>query len=68
MIKRMNRRINSETTRKLLNWSYFEFRHGLKHKVNSVLHEFEVKDVDNAEGFIGNREHQRFSILPLLSM
>jgi putative transposase len=32
MIKRMNRKMNAETTRKMLNWSHFTFRQRLKHK------------------------------------
>ncbi len=32
MVKKMNRKINIETTRKMLNWSHFTFRQRLKHK------------------------------------
>ena len=42
MVKRMSRKINCETVRKMLNWSHFEFRQRLKHKANefgSVVHE-----------------------------
>ncbi len=42
MVKRISRKINSETVRKMLNWSHFEFRQRLRHKANeygSVVHE-----------------------------
>lgn len=42
MVKKMNRKINTETTRKMLNWSHFIFRQRLKHKAKefgSVVHE-----------------------------
>jgi transposase len=32
LVKRMNRKINAETTRKMLNWSHFIFRQRLIHK------------------------------------
>jgi putative transposase len=44
MVKRMSRKINSETVRKMLQWSHFEFRQRLKHKAEefgSVVHEVE---------------------------
>jgi len=42
MSKRTNRKMNSETVRKMLQWSQFEFRQRLKHKaeeLGSVVHE-----------------------------
>lgn len=42
MVKKMNRKINSETVRKLLNWNHFEFRQRLKQKAeefNTIVHE-----------------------------
>jgi IS605 OrfB family transposase len=42
MLKRTSRKINSETVRKMLQWSHFEFRQRLKHKaeeLGSVVHE-----------------------------
>jgi putative transposase len=42
MEKRMGRKINSETVRKMLQWSHFEFRQRQKHKAEefgSVAHE-----------------------------
>jgi putative transposase len=42
MAKRISRKINSETVRKMLNWGYFESRQSLRHKANefgAVVHE-----------------------------
>jgi len=42
MVKKMNRKINTDTTRKMLNWSHFTFRQRLKHKAKEfgvVVHE-----------------------------
>lgn len=42
MVKRMGRQINSETVRKMLIWSHFEFCQRLEHKANkfgSMVHE-----------------------------
>ncbi len=42
MMKRISRKIRSETVRKMLQWRHFEFRQRLKHKAEefgSIVHE-----------------------------
>ncbi len=42
MVKKMDRKINLDTVKKMLHWSHFEFRQRLKHKAkewNSTVHE-----------------------------
>jgi IS605 OrfB family transposase len=42
MAKKIDRKVGSETVKKMLNWSHFEFRQRLRHKANefgAVIHE-----------------------------
>jgi putative transposase len=61
MVKRITRRINSETVRKMMHWSHYEFRQKLKHtalKLGVQVHEVSEAYTTKGCGNCGRLHHK----------
>jgi putative transposase len=61
MVKRITRRINSETVRKMMHWSHYEFRQKLKHtalKMGVQVHEVSEAYTTKGCGKCGRLHHK----------